>query len=997
MAKQGADVPPMPPRVEKKDLEGSADNSDEVAKPPAAQPLEEEAQEKRSEQLPNTSLLDVDDAGGPSPHSVHESPVPEIITLPSEEPTAKSNASPTSDNKVPFSSSASGMAIPLAKIEVSPLTIRKRTLTDPPKEDQRPTSRSSKIEPTPTLSIPEVESPVQEQTTAAQQTDASSKSSSPASLSDKVDAAESVHGSMTSVQYPSVPQIVIENRQSVASVAALQESSAISPAPEPSKHDEIAVRKAGLTLNPALLDQTSQVPAPLATGNMTGGSIGDFIGRYMVEGSPLTPQFPETSPALESLTPNEAPVPSQPQAEAPARPRPKPAAVQPPDPSNFLSPPPTGFRSAVVSSGGSSFGTISSNGSRPMSMIETSPGQVSRALRMTPATGRGVPVFLPPTSSRPRKSDFVYFPPSPEGVPHTAAEDDMIVEEDEDGEGGFGVVTLGHHGRRGSEPDLTKPSAMNYSHKAAAFKAVVHGKVRETPASATMPRRLPQTPQPKKAKRATILETPLSPGHEELAALLQEAMLLEDSLDRGQLPGETPAKKRQDEMAKQKRKEEEERRVLARAREEEARKEAEERHRIAHANAQLQAKRDAPTQGRLKHTFLVPLSKAKTTHKKELSSTELEAPPRVSHESTRSKASTSEQHEPQTKRQRSPETDRRAVTLPTPQTPEPKTPSASMPIPTLVTPGPTPPSKSPRMAKFSSFKRFGSISKPSTIDSTARYSVSTSSEISSEDSTTIATPPDNALEFGLKASNESLHRSATTKNSMTFPSLSPKSPKKAGGSIGRATSFAEKMFSRGRTKSNGSVLSSSSQLTVDEPIPSLPPVDKPPSINLPSLSNTETRTLSKTPSRNSSLKRTMDLPPIPQTAVPALPPMPSIYIPANPYSHSPEGDSLVIPSTDSSFTRPSSMTSLSSAGSLPSPLFDQEIFDAFPSVPGTTPTPVVTLGGHRREQSLAAAAVAATADFDSAFLSSAIHIAAKKSQRTAAPVSRAKTPTQTGG
>jgi len=72
-----------------------------------------------------------------------------------------------------------------------------------------------------------------------------------------------------------------------------------------------------------------------------------------------------------------------------------------------------------------------------------------------------------------------------------------------------------------------------------------------------------------------------------------------------------------------------------------------------------------------------------------------------------------------------------------------------------------------------------------------------------------------------------------------------------------------------------------------------------------------------------------------------------------------------------------------SISSLPSPLFDKEIFDAFPSVPGTTPTPsaVGRYIPRRDEQGLTAAA-AATADFDSALLSSAIHLAARNNTST---------------
>jgi hypothetical protein len=124
------------------------------------------------------------------------------------------------------------------------------------------------------------------------------------------------------------------------------------------------------------------------------------------------------------------------------------------------------------------------------------------------------------------------------------------------------------------------------------------------------------------------------------------------------------------------------------------------------------------------------------------------------------------------------------------------------------------PSKIPKLSKFPNFKRFGSISRTSAQQETwLRQSNSTSSEISSEDSTLIVTPPDNMpMEFGERRStSKDVDQQSTHSQSLSFsfPSLSPK--KSAG--IGRAASFAEKMWSRARTKSNGSVLSSTSGMT----------------------------------------------------------------------------------------------------------------------------------------------------------------------------------------
>ena len=602
-----------------------------------------------------------------------------------------------------------------------------------------------------------------------------------------------------------------------------------------------------------------------------------------------------------------------------ARPR-----IQPPQPSSLLSPPPTGYRSARTSSSASSLASPSSDGSRPLSMIETSPGQISRALRMTPATGRGVPIFLPPGLQQPRKSDFVYFPPSPDGVPSTATDE---------GPGEFGDATLGHQ-RRGSLPDVKAASASSTT-----FRAVVHGKVKEMPASATFSLKVPETPD----KRATILQHPLSPGHGELATLLQESMLLEDTLMSGKLPGESPDK---ESAAAKKEREKTKAKEEARSKEE-----------LPRNAAQLRAKRDMPLQGRLKHTFLMPLSKAKAMQKKEALAKIPE--PRRSYEDSSAQQMSNQQQEQV-------QSGEKAVS-------HSSTPST--------------PTKSSKPSRFPSFKRFGSISLMGTSPDTAfRQSNSTSS---AEDSNLIITPPDNMLEFGtVTPTEESRHAKEL---SFSFPSLSPK---KSVSSVGRAASFAEKMWSRARTKSNGSVLSSNSALTRkvlitlkfssspcfsadqsnEELVPQLPALNPPPSLELPPIADfsltlqppSDKGVVQRTASRSSSLRHRSDLPPTQAAVAPR---------------------SLLTPqvNTGSRFldfnsSNPSSPMSISS---LPSPLFDKEIFDAFPSVPGTTPTPsaVGRYIPRRDEQGLTAAA-AATADFDSALLSSAIHLAARNNTST---------------
>ncbi len=120
-------------------------------------------------------------------------------------------------------------------------------------------------------------------------------------------------------------------------------------------------------------------------------------------------------------------------------------------------------------------------------------------------------------------------------------------------------------------------------------------------------------------------------------------------------------------------------------------------------------------------------------------------------------------------------------------------------------------------------------------------------------------------------------------------------------------------------------------------------------------------------SRSSSLRHRADLPPTPYTAVAS-----TALSQATPQSNT--GTRFL----DFKSNDPSSPISISS---LPSPLFDGDIFDAFPSVPGTTPSASGRYTPRRGEQSLTAAA-AATADFDSALLSSAIHLAARNNTST---------------
>jgi hypothetical protein len=123
------------------------------------------------------------------------------------------------------------------------------------------------------------------------------------------------------------------------------------------------------------------------------------------------------------------------------------------------------------------------------------------------------------------------------------------------------------------------------------------------------------------------------------------------------------------------------------------------------------------------------------------------------------------------------------------------------------------------------------------------------------------------------------------------------------------------------------------------------------------------------------------------TAVPQLPPILTGFEVSSQISST----SLLPISVES--TRPSSANSVSSAGSLPSPLFNQELVDAFPSVPATTPS--TTINFLNREINLA------PPSFDAALLSSAIHLASTnkmptpKASSKPLPSERATTPTPT--
>jgi len=455
-------------------------------------------------------------------------------------------------------------------------------------------------------------------------------------------------------------------------------------------------------------------------------------------------------------------------------------------------------------------------------------------------------------------------------------------------------------------------------------------------------------------------------------------------LNKGELPSEDL---RLEEEARQKEKAAKEEAAAAAAAAEaiakaeaEAKAEDEERSRLALATAQLQSKRDEPTAGRLKHTFLIPLSKARSRQRKEVYTAKAES------FFSRSEEPSMVPIQP------------KSAGLPSQSTTNSFA-IASATLPRMPAKQPTVdnvnstaqlPTKSP---KFSSLRKFGSVSRAG--GASIRTNHSTSSEVSSEETSSAVTTD----EFG-----------RGTGSTLSFPSVSPK---KASKTFARATSFAEKLFYRGRTKSGGSTLSSTSEVNgkisyfsftyqsliiiyldrhvVDDsptktPAPRIPPIAPIPALpshpEVPPLSFEEPTLRRSTSSKRSAIYFSPG--PDLMTAVPQLPSILQITSQAS--------SSSLLPISNES-TPPSSATSVSSVSSLPSPLFNRELVDAFPSVPATTPT---SINFSHREMNVP---TPTKASFDSALLSSAIHLTSTyktgtpKANSRPLPSERAATPT----
>ncbi|KAF5323841.1 hypothetical protein D9611_008236 [Ephemerocybe angulata] len=614
-----------------------------------------------------------------------------------------------------------------------------------------------------------------------------------------------------------------------------------------------------------------------------------------------------------------------------------PTSANPPN-TAMLSPLPTGA-SSVFS--GSSYGSGGSSltSPRPFSMID-----ISLAERVTPATSRGNVVFLPPTTATmPRKSDLVYFPPTPtKDEPQAPA-----------------------------TPANAKEAPAAQAAQPVVFNAVVHEKVRETPEPIPHPTSLvPQTPanrsmkarEDKKLKRMTMVAPP-TPATGELYSLIQNAVLLENMVENGDLPTEITAREEREKERKQR---EKERQAAIAADRAKAAAEEVKRKALAEAAAAKEAaekdkkekegkveNEDDFVTNKLRHTFLIPLARARSQHQLHRKEASMSVVDNFDQQSDKSS--------------------RKSPRLPkTPEIPDVDIPEVP-PIPR--------PSKSPSIAssksRFSSFRRLGSVKSVY-----GRPSMDVS-----EDNQSIASANPSVDEFGQVGNGHGKESS--------WPSLSPKKS-----ASGRAVSFAG-MFSRSRTKSNTSTLSNGDSSKTHS-MYTLPPLPDSLSV-IPSVPEYEP---TKGPRKSTSLKSLrgmknksvpppMNIPPMPHqvpNTVTVVSPSdagsPSSMLSSPGPLKSPDylGFGTMNPATPDD-SRPMSWMSVSSlASTLPSPLFEKDIFDSFPAVPSSTPAIPNNLGASRTPS------MAATTSFDSAFLSSAIHLAGSRaSSAVATPKSRGGT------
>jgi hypothetical protein len=395
--------------------------------------------------------------------------------------------------------------------------------------------------------------------------------------------------------------------------------------------------------------------------------------------------------------------------------------------------------SPLLTASPTSMSPDSPHSDRPISTTETSPGELVLGQRMTLSMGRAT--YVPSQGQR----DLSHFPPTP--GPQRA-------------ETQFGTVSMGH-----------APVQSNV----ASFSAVVHGKITE-PAPSSKSDMLDPPTVPKKRSSYAVKEGLVSPGQGELASLLHSAALLEETLEKGELPGEVSP---HEQLARQEQEAQEKAEAEAKARAEEERtKQAMLKNRV----------KDQPKR-RSKRSFGVlkvrnpamPSSEGEVVSSKDTTTHLPFRPQPPTRRSTEGPSRPSEA------------SSRRTLQAPSvemhtdPLRRDPDAGSQTSP-------------KSP-LHYLANLRRFASASCTSGVSNAhPRDSGSTSSEMSSDDSVPLATPTDTGLDAGPISSAKSNHQGS----SIQWPSLSPK---KSGGSVGKAAAFAEKMWHRGRSKSNMSAKS----------------------------------------------------------------------------------------------------------------------------------------------------------------------------------------------
>ena len=352
---------------------------------------------------------------------------------------------------------------------------------------------------------------------------------------------------------------------------------------------------------------------------------------------------------------------------------------------------------------------------RPASMAEMHTAEVITAHRINPAVSRAMPTFVPASAKKPTgEADG----------PYLAVDDDAS--------------------RAGSDTDLVSAEEMEKRQSAAIAKKRKGGFV-SAPSSAAVTRMPSSSATMPASSRLRPVESPISPASPaatgDLASLLQEALFLEDLIGKGDLPSDIQTAEEEAQEARRRKIEDDKRKAEARAREEEKKRIA---LAAARASAGADKEKEKEAEQKLKHTFLIPLSKARTVHRKEVTDPGVASVP------------------PQVTRKQSVEVTRSTSVLVSGANP------SSEDVVSM---------KSSKGGRFSSFRRLGSSSssRPPTIHGRSSTTQSINSEISEDSGVIIA--PDHG-EFGFPATVVS--------------------PKK---------SFAEKMWGRSKSKNGASTQS----------------------------------------------------------------------------------------------------------------------------------------------------------------------------------------------